>query len=78
MGPYGQPRHLLGLLERVLKVLGWLTTPDGQVGQHRLQVRRSECRPTYLPTRGGQPPQHLQSGRAPGGQEGAEVVHRDP
>ena len=43
MGPYRQPQHLLRLLERVLKVLGWLTTPDRQVGQHRLQVRWSEC-----------------------------------
>ena len=39
MGPYQQARHLLRLLERVLKVLGWLTTPDWQVGQHQLQVR---------------------------------------
>ena len=39
MGLYQQARHLLRLLERVLKVLGWLTTPDWQVGQHQLQVR---------------------------------------
>ena len=45
MGPYQQARHLLRLLERVLKVLGWLTTPDWQVGQHQLQVRgkRVKC-----------------------------------
>ena len=42
VGSYRQARYLLRLLERVLKVLGGLTTPDWQVGQHRLQVRGSD------------------------------------
>ena len=42
VGSYRPAQYLLRLLERVLKVLGGLTTPDWQVGQHRLQVRGSD------------------------------------
>ena len=45
VSPCRQPQPPFHLLERVLKVLGRLTTSEWLVRQHRLQVKGSECPP---------------------------------